>query len=107
MALACPYRLRQGEVERIDTWLCESAQRATFTRITEARGPGNGIFVTIFNADDPPTYLVLRAIKYNPESCRLSNAARLADSIGETLDASRTARRVTRLSTSMTRRCVA
>ncbi len=84
LALACPYRLRQGEVERIDAWLCEWAQHATLTRITEARSP-NGMFVTNFTADDPPTYLVLRAIKYNPESCRLLNAARLADSIRETL----------------------
>ncbi len=84
LALACPYRLRQGEVERIDTWLCEWAQHATLTRITEARSP-NGMFVTNFDADDPPTYLVLRSTKYNPESCRLLNAARLADSIRETL----------------------
>jgi hypothetical protein len=84
LALACPYRLRQGEVERIDTWLCEWAQHATLTRITEARSP-NGMFVTNFESDDPPTYLVLRSTKYNPESCRLLNAARLADSIRETL----------------------
>jgi hypothetical protein len=84
LALACPYRLRQGEVERIDAWLCEWAQHATLTRITETRSH-SGMFVTNFDADDPPTYLVLRATQYNPEHCRLLNASRLADSIRDTL----------------------
>ncbi len=84
LALSCPYRLRQGEVERINDWLCEWAQHATLSRITETRNP-SGIFVTNFDADDPPTYLVLRATQYNADSCRLLNAARLADSIRETL----------------------
>ncbi|MBI5460635.1 MAG: hypothetical protein HY941_00430 [Gammaproteobacteria bacterium] len=84
LALACPYRLRQGEVERIDAWLCNWAQHATLSRLAATRNP-SGMFVTNFNTDDPPTYLVLRATEYNPESCRLLNAARLADAIRDTL----------------------
>lgn len=84
LALACPYRLRQGEVERINEWLSEWAQHAVLSRITETRNP-SGMFVTNFESDDPPTYLVLRSTEYNPEYCRLLNAARLADSIRETL----------------------
>ncbi|MBI5040520.1 MAG: hypothetical protein HZB57_04775 [Gammaproteobacteria bacterium] len=84
LALACPYRLRQGEVERINAWLCDWAQHATLSRLAKTRNP-SGVFVTNFETDDPPTYLVLRATEYNPESCRLLNAARLADAIRETL----------------------
>lgn len=84
LALACPYRLRQGEVERINAWLCDWSQHATLSRLAETRNP-SGMFVANFNTDDPPTYLVLRATEYNPDSCRLLNAARLADAIRDTL----------------------
>lgn len=90
LALACPYRLRQGEVERINTWLCDWSQYATLSRLAEARNP-SGMFVANFNSDDPPTYLVLRASEYDPDSCRLLNAARLADAIRDTFGRQRRA----------------
>lgn len=84
LALACPYRLRQGEVEQVYRWLGDWAQHATLSKLVETRNP-NGLFVTNFEADDPPTYRVLRQTEYNQDACRLLNATRLADAIRDTL----------------------
>lgn len=85
LALACPYRLRQGEVEQVYRWLGDWAQHATLSKLFETHNP-NGLFMTNFEADDPPTYRVLRQSEYyNPDACRLLNATRLADAIRDTL----------------------
>lgn len=84
LALACPYRLRQGEVEQVYDWLGAWAQHATLSKLVETRNP-NSLFVTNFETDDPPTYRVLRTTEYNPDACRLLNATRLADAIRDTL----------------------
>jgi cyclic-di-GMP-binding protein len=78
LALACPYRLRQGEVEQVYDWLREWSQHATLNTFAATKNP-NGLFVADFASDDPPTYLVLHDTQYNQESCRLLNATRLAD----------------------------
>ena len=82
LALACPYRLRQGEVEQIYAWLREWSRHASLDRLTETNNP-NGLFVANFAADEPPTYLVLRDATYDRASCRLLNATRLADVVRE------------------------
>lgn len=82
LALACPYRLRQGEVEQVYTWLCNWAQYATLNKLVETHNP-NGQFMANLDSDDPPTYLVLRQTQDNQGSCRLLNAARLADVMRE------------------------
>lgn len=84
LALACPYRLRPGEAEQIYRWLCDWAQHATLTGFSRTQNQ-NSLFVTNFASDDPPTYLVLRDTQYNKDECRLLNAARLADTIRDTL----------------------
>ena len=78
LALACPYRLRQGEVEQVYEWLHDWSQHATLEKLATTNNP-NGLFVANFASDDPPTYLVLHDTRYNQESCRLLNATRLAD----------------------------
>lgn len=83
LALACPYRLRQGEVEQIYHRLGEWARHATLSKLVETRNT-NSLFVTNFETDDPPTYRVLRHTENHPDACRLLNAARLADAIRET-----------------------
>lgn len=80
LALACPYRLRQGEVEQVYHWLGEWARHATLSKLVETRNP-NSLFVTNFETDDPPTYRVLRHTEQHPDACRLLNASRLADAI--------------------------
>ena len=82
LALACPYRLRQGEVEQIYAWLREWSRHASLDQLTETKNP-NGLFVANFAADEPPTYLVLRDVQYDQASCRLLNATRLADVVRE------------------------
>jgi hypothetical protein len=82
LALACPYRLRQGEVEQVYTWLCDWAQYATLNKLAETRNP-NGQFMINLDSDDPPTYLVLRETQDNQGVCRLLNASRLADVMRE------------------------
>ncbi|MFA7388073.1 MAG: hypothetical protein WCZ87_10470, partial [Thiohalobacteraceae bacterium] len=82
LALACPYRLRQGEVEQIYAWLREWSRHASLDRLTETKNP-NGLFVANFAADEPPTYLILRDAAYDQASCRLLNATRLADVVRE------------------------
>lgn len=82
LALACPYRLRQGEVEQVYTWLCGWAQYATLNKLVETHNP-NGQFMVNLDSDDPPTYLVLRQTQDNQGACRLLNAARLADVMRE------------------------
>lgn len=84
LALACPYRLRQGEVEQVYQWLGPWAQHATLTKLVETGSP-NSLFITHFETDDPPTYRVLRQTEYKLDACRLLNASRLADAIRATL----------------------
>lgn len=83
LALACPYRLRQGEVEQVYHWLGEWARHATLSKLVETRNP-NSLFVANFETDDPPTYQVLHHTEHAPDACRLLNASRLADAIRDT-----------------------
>ncbi len=83
LALACPYRLRQGEAEQIFNMLGDWSGYAMLTPLTETSS-ASGLFVTNFASDDPPTYLVLRETQYNKDACRLLNASRLADIIRDT-----------------------
>lgn len=82
LALACPYRLRQGEVEQVYAWLCGWSQYASLNQLVETHNP-NGQFMVNLETDDPPTYLVLRETQDHQSACRLLNAARLADIMRE------------------------
>lgn len=82
LALACPYRLRQGEVEQVYAWLCGWSQYASLNKLVETHNP-NGQFMVNLDSDDPPTYLVLRDTQDHQSACRLLNAARLADIMRE------------------------
>lgn len=84
LALACPYRLRQGAVENIYIKLKDWSSHASLTGLTTT-GNANGIFVTNLASDDPPSYLILRHTKYNREDCRLLITNDLADCVGEEL----------------------
>ena len=97
LALACPYRLRPGEVEQIHAWLADWCRHATLEHLAEPRNP-TGRFVVDFQSDVPPVYLVLHAVEYRDETCRILNATRLADVVRDHLGRLRrdgqTARRV-------------
>ncbi len=84
LALACPYRLRPGEVEQIHAWLADWCRHATLERLAEPRNP-TGRFVVDFQSDGPPVYLVLHATDYRDDTCRILNATRLADVVRDHL----------------------
>ncbi|MBZ0072594.1 MAG: hypothetical protein WCY26_05925 [Thiohalobacteraceae bacterium] len=84
LALACPYRLRPGEVEQIHAWLADWCRHATLERLAEPRNP-TGRFVVDFQSDVPPIYLVLHAAEYRDETCRILNATRLAEVVRDHL----------------------
>ena len=95
LALACPYRLRQGEVEQVYHWLGEWARHAALSKLVETRNP-NSLFVANFETDDPPTYRVLRHTEQHSDACRLLNASRLADAIRDTHQPQRSDKRTAR-----------
>lgn len=82
LALTCPYRLRQGEVEQVyqalETW-------APLARLLEFAEPENpsGIFMINLETDSPPSYVVLQHIPRNTSYCRLLDTAELADRVRE------------------------
>lgn len=84
LALACPYRLRPGEVEQLHAWLADWCRHATLERLAEPRNP-TGRFVVDFQSDAPPVYLVLHAAEYRDDTCRLLNTTHLADVVRDHL----------------------
>jgi hypothetical protein len=86
LALACPYRLRQAEVEQIYQALELWAPFAELQRVGEK---GSALFSTNLDSDQPPSYLVLREAGANRSTCRALNTVRLADQVRQTLAAMR------------------
>ncbi|WP_297529592.1 hypothetical protein [Thiohalobacter sp.] len=80
LALACPYRLRQGEVEQVFRALENWSREAELTDLVEAPNPG-GLFIVNLASDDPPSYLILRHTRYDRAHCRLLDTARLAETV--------------------------
>jgi hypothetical protein len=81
LSLACPYRLRQGEVEQVygalERW-------ASFTELSPAAGQDRpqALFVTHLHGDNPPTYLILHG-NQDLNACRLFDAQGLTRVIRE------------------------
>jgi hypothetical protein len=86
LALACPYRLRQTEVEQIYQALELWAPLAELQRVGEN---GSALFSTNLDSDQPPSYLVLREAGANRSTCRALNTLRLADQVRQALAATR------------------
>jgi hypothetical protein len=82
LALACPYRLRHGEVEGIYLALEDWAAFCTLQPIDES---SSALFATNFDSDQPPSYLMLRDANENRNTCRVLNTQRLADRIRKEL----------------------
>ena len=80
LALACPYRLRQGQVEQVYAILGDWCRSARMTPLTEPENP-SGVFVVNLDSDDPPTYLVLRRTCYDADACRLLETRELAEKV--------------------------
>lgn len=82
LALACPYRLRHGEVESVYQVLEEWAPLCDVQRVGEN---GTTLFSTNLDTDQPPSYLVLRKANENRSACRALNTVRLAERVRKTL----------------------
>jgi len=80
LALACPYRLRQGEVEQVFRALEDWSHQAELTELVDAPNP-SGLFLVNLASDDPPSYLILRHTQYDREHCRLLDTGRLAETV--------------------------
>jgi len=80
LALACPYRLRQGEVEQVYAILRQWCQGARISALSEPENP-SGVYVINLDSDDPPAYLVLRRTCYDADACRLLETRELAEAV--------------------------
>jgi hypothetical protein len=77
LALACPYRMRHTEVEAVYTALAEWADTCELKPVYKAGG--EVMFATNLDADQPPSYLVLRDANENRNTCRILGTRRLAE----------------------------
>ncbi len=82
LALACPYRLRHGEVEKVYQAL---EQWAPHTRLRPFEDTADALFVTNLDSDQPPTYLVLRDTDGNTQSCRTLDTSQLGEDVRRAL----------------------
>jgi hypothetical protein len=83
LALACPYRLRQPEIEHVDAFIKGIASQCRFSGLEENPSP-NGIFVVDLDSDNPPSYYIASE-EYDQESCRLLHTTQLADIVHDHL----------------------
>jgi hypothetical protein len=86
LALACPYRLRHGEAEDIYDAL-EDWARFSDLKIFKERP--NALFSVNLDADEPPSYLVLRDSNGNCGTTRTLDTGRLAEHIRNAISESR------------------
>ncbi|QKQ27401.1 hypothetical protein [Candidatus Reidiella endopervernicosa] len=80
LSLACPYRLHQGEVDRVyqmlEQWVRNTKIGGTSDAVEE-----NGIFVTQLDLDAPPTYRALHKASGDPSQIRILDTTELADDL--------------------------
>lgn len=81
LALSCPYRLRQGEVEQVEHAL---ERWASYAELLTPQGQETSpaLFVTNLRQDNPPTYRVLHS-QDALETCRMLDAQGLTQILRE------------------------
>jgi len=75
LALACPYRLRHGEVQDVYTAL---EQWGPLAELQAFKGVSDALFSVNLDGDLPPSYLVMRDAAENAFTTRTLNTRRLA-----------------------------
>ena len=80
LALACPYRMRHGEAEEVQSRLERWAEHC---HLQSMALPGHqpGLFMSNLASDDPPIYRSLRQGDENDVQCRALDTAELAEDI--------------------------
>jgi len=86
LALACPYRMRQGEVQTVYGVLADWAPLATLEPLRDPVEQ-QGLFVVHLDSDEPPRYRSLDRAACTPASCRVLDAAPLGERLREALAA--------------------
>lgn len=86
LALACPYRMRQGEVQTVYAALADWAPLATLEPLGDPIDQ-QGLFVVHLDSDEPPRYRSLDRVACSPASCRVLDAAPLGERLREALAA--------------------
>ncbi len=86
LALACPYRLRHDEAEHIYDALEDWAHFSDLKPIEEQK---NALFAVNLDADEPPSYLVLRNTAGNCGTIRTLDTQRLAEHLRKAMAESR------------------
>ncbi len=81
LALAGPYRLRQSEIETINTMLVDWERHANLNEITDPEQQ-TGMCSLNLNGDDPPGYLTLCSDP-NMNFCRVLDTASLVEVLGQ------------------------
>lgn len=81
LALAGPYRLRQSEIETVNTMLVSWEQYARINEITDPEQQ-TGMCSLNLNGDDPPGYLTLCS-DLNINFCRVLDTAPLIEVLGQ------------------------
>ena len=81
LSLAGPYRLRQSEIETINTMLADWEHFATIIEITDPEQQ-TGMCSLNLNGDDPPGYLTLCS-DLNINFCRVLDTTPLVETVGQ------------------------
>lgn len=82
LALACPYRLRHGEVEKIYDAL---EQWAAHARLRPLERNPQALFASDLSSDEPPSYLVLRNTGENQHAWRVLDTRELGEDVRRAL----------------------
>ncbi len=102
LALACPYRMRHGVVEKVYSALEAWAPHCQLAPVQQNT---NALFVTNLDSDEPPTYLVLRNDNASSETTRILLTSEIAEDVRQALSGLRkSGRSEYRLSASTLRR---
>ena len=85
---ACPYRMRQGEVQAVYEALAEWAVDARLEPLGDPVRQ-EGLFVVHLDSDEPPRYRSLNRAACTPASCRVLDAAPLGERLRAALSSLR------------------
>ena len=88
LSLACPYRMRQGEVRAVYDALAEWAVDARLEPLGDPLAQ-EGLFVVHLDSDAPPCYRALDRAACTPASCRVLDAAPLGERLRTALSSLR------------------
>ncbi len=88
LALACPYRMRQGEVQAVYRALAAWSGQARLEPLGDPIRQ-EGLFVVHLDSDEPPRYRSLDRVACTPATCRVLDTAPLGEHLRRALSGAR------------------